>query len=84
MEFKTARSHYNTFYMILLGIAIGVLVCSFTGRIHWYAVLILSVPMLLPYMFYRVYLSIDIAEEQLGEKHFMLCTSLTMERCFTR
>ncbi|SHN29439.1 hypothetical protein [Chitinophaga sp. CF418] len=65
MELRTARSHYNTFYMILLGIIIGILVGAWMGSINWYAILILSAPMLLPYIFYRIILSIDIVDEQL-------------------
>lgn len=65
MEFRTARGHYNTFYMILLGIIIGIVVGACMGEINWYAMLILSAPMLLPYVFYRIILSIDIVDDQL-------------------
>ncbi|MCF6408070.1 hypothetical protein L3C95_34600 [Chitinophaga filiformis] len=69
MEFRTARSHYNTFYMIVLGIVLGVIIPGSLGalktRMNWYFLPILSAALLLPYACFRVYLSIDIADEQL-------------------
>jgi len=65
MEFRTARSYYNNFLMIPLGIIIGILVGLFTGKINWYLILILSVVMTVPYMAFHTYLSINIEDEQL-------------------
>lgn len=65
MEFRTARSHYNTFYMIVLGIIIGTLVGVCVGKVNLHVVLMFFAAMTLPYMLFRVYLSIDIEGQQL-------------------
>jgi hypothetical protein len=51
--------------MILSGIIIGISIALWVGKANWYAMLILSVIILLPYMAFSTILSIDIIDDHL-------------------
>lgn len=65
MELRTAKSHYTFFCMILAGIIIGLLVGSWGEKPMSYAVSIVAAAILLPSMFFRIILSVNIVNEQL-------------------
>ncbi len=51
--------------MILSGIIIGISIALWAGKANWYAMLILSAIILLPYMAFSIILSIDIIDDLL-------------------
>lgn len=65
MEITTPRSHYKTFYLILLGVIIILSAGVYYGKRNSFPLLLLAVPMVLPFMFVNVILSIDIIDDQL-------------------
>lgn len=68
MEFKTAKSHYITFCLVLAGIVIGILMGALFGKVIWPVVLILSAIVLTPYLFFNIILSINVVDDHLVVK----------------
>jgi hypothetical protein len=68
MEFKTAKSHYITFCLMLAGIVIGILMGALFGKVIWPVVLILSVIILTPYLCFNIILSVNIVDDHLVVK----------------
>lgn len=65
MKLTNPGSHRKTFYMILLGIMIGLSVGIWVDGSISLLVLLVAAPMLLLYMFTNVILSIDIIDDHL-------------------
>ncbi len=65
MEFKTAKSYYITFGMIVTGILIGISMGVLFGKMNWPVILILSAIILIPYLFFTVILSINLVDDHI-------------------